>query len=105
MKRASPLLIATLLAAAGQAGAMDGKGNSSDHFTVATSLGTAAASESSSQPLRTYRAARDDALAYVASAGRIHGAQLEQALRLYRQAHPRSGLSDMQLALAIASPG
>ncbi|MCL6687399.1 DUF2388 domain-containing protein [Pseudomonas sp. R3.Fl] len=105
MKRASPLLIATLLAAAGQAGAMDGKGNSSDHFTVATSLGTAALSESTSQPLRTYQAARDDALAYIASDGRIHGAQLEQALRFYREAHPRSGLSDMQLARAIASLG
>jgi uncharacterized protein (TIGR02448 family) len=99
LKRASPLLIATLLAA------MDAKGNSSDHFTVATSLGSAALSESTSQPLRTYRAARDDALAYIASDGRIHGAQLEQALRFYRQAHPQSGLSDMQLARAIASLG
>ena len=105
MKRASPLLIATLLAAAGQAGAMDGKGNSSDHFTVATSLGTAALSESTSQPLRPYRAAPDDAVADIAADGQIHRAQQEQAVRRYRQAYPQSGLSDMQLARAIASLG
>ncbi|MDN6860965.1 DUF2388 domain-containing protein [Pseudomonas sp. CAN2814] len=92
-----------LLASASQAGAMDGKGNSSDHFTIATSLGTAAVSESSSQAPRAYQLAHDDALAYVASAGRIHGAQLEQALRVYRQEHPRSTSSDWQLAQAFAS--
>lgn len=94
-----------LLAVAGLANAMDGKGNSADHFTVGTSLGTAAASESSSQAPRAYQQARDDALAYVASAGQIHGAQLEQALRLYRHEHPQSPLSDLQVAQAIASQG
>ncbi|MEP9315759.1 DUF2388 domain-containing protein [Pseudomonas sp. LABIM340] len=96
---------ALLLAAAGPATAMDGKGNSSDHFTVGSSLGTAAVSESSSQAPRAYQQARDDALAYVASAGHIHGAQLEQALRLYRSEHPQSPLSDLQVAQAIASRG
>lgn len=94
-----------LLAIAGPASAMDGKGNSSDHFTVGTSLGTAAISESSSQAPRAYQQARDDALAFVASAGQIHGAQLEQALRLYRQEHPQSPASDLQVARAIASQG
>lgn len=94
-----------LLAIAGSATAMDGKGNSSDHFTVGTSLGTAAASASSSQAPRAYQQARDDALVYVASAGLIHGAQLEQALRLYRSQHPQSPLSDLQVAQAIASQG
>jgi uncharacterized protein (TIGR02448 family) len=95
-----------LLAAAGLANAMDGKGNSSDHFTIGTSLGTAAVSGSTSQsPRAAYQKARDDALAYVASAGLIHGAQLEQALRLYRNEHPQSPLSDLQVAQAIASQG
>lgn len=95
-------MLATLLAA-GQAWAMDGKGSSSDHLIVATSLGTAAVSESTSHPVQTYKAARDDALAYVASSGSIRGAQLEQALRHYRLEHPQSTSSDMQLAMAIAS--
>ncbi|MGE9765086.1 MULTISPECIES: DUF2388 domain-containing protein [Pseudomonadaceae] len=102
LKKAAAVL---LLAIAGPAAAMDGKGNSSDHFTVGTSLGTAAVSESSSQAPRAYQQARDDALAYVASAGQIHGAQLEQALRLYRSEHPQSPLSDQQVAQAIASQG
>lgn len=96
---------AVLLALAGPASAMDGKGNSTDHFTLGTSLGTAAVSESTSQAPRAYRQARDDALAYVASAGQIHGAQLEQALRRYRNEHPQSRLSDLQVAQAIASQG
>ncbi|WP_225614862.1 DUF2388 domain-containing protein [Pseudomonas sp. PDM18] len=102
LKKAAAVL---LLAIAGPAAAMDGKGNSSDHFTVGTSLGTAAVSESSSQAPRAYQQARDDALAYVASAGDIHGAQFEQALRLYRSEHPQSPLSDLQVAQAIASQG
>ncbi|TLP73937.1 DUF2388 domain-containing protein [Pseudomonas nitroreducens] len=102
MKRTAAAL---LLAASGPATAMDGKGNSCDHFTVGSSLGTAAVSESSSQAPRAYQQARDDALAYVASAGQVHGAQLEQALRLYRSEHPQSPLSDLQVAQAIASRG
>lgn len=98
--------VALLLAVAGIANAMDGKGNSSDHFTIGSSLGTAAASESTSQsPRAAYQHARDDALAYVATAGVIHGAQLEQALHLYRSEHPQSPLSDLQVAEAIASQG
>lgn len=48
--------------------------------------------------------ARDDAAAFVASDGRIRGAQLEAALRLLREKRADArGVSDMQLAQAILS--
>jgi uncharacterized protein (TIGR02448 family) len=103
MSRARLLLAG--LAFAGQAWAMDGKGNSTDHFTVGSSLGTAAASGSTSHSGRTYQAARDDALLFIASHGRLRGARLEQALRVYRQAHPQSLSSDHDLAEAFACLG
>ena len=53
-------------------------------------------------PARTYQAARDDALLFIASDGRLRGARLEQALGAYRQQHPNSSLSDRDLAQAIA---
>ncbi|KXG79356.1 DUF2388 domain-containing protein [Pseudomonas mosselii] len=96
-----PALLAMLLLA-GPAVAMDGKGNSTDHFTVGSSLATAAVSGSTSHPARTYQAARDDALLFIASDGRLRGARLEQALGAYRQQHPNSSLSDRDLAQAIA---
>ncbi|WP_237772707.1 DUF2388 domain-containing protein [Pseudomonas putida] len=86
-----------------QAWAMDGKGSVTDHFTIGSSVGTAALSESTSHPLSSTAAARDDALAYVATNGRLCGPRLQQALRDYRQAHPQSALSDAALAAAIAS--
>ncbi|MGJ7552036.1 DUF2388 domain-containing protein [Pseudomonas alloputida] len=88
-----------------QAWAMDGKGSVSDHFTIGSSLGTAALSESTSHPLSSTAAARDDALAYVATNGRLCGPRLQQALRDYRQAYPQSTVSDPELAVAIASQG
>jgi uncharacterized protein (TIGR02448 family) len=88
---------------AGQAWGMDGQGNSSDHFTVGSSLGTAGITASTSNALRPYQSARDDALAYVASAGDIRGARLESAIRQYRRDHADSANSDMQIALSIAS--
>lgn len=91
-----------MLLLAGPAVAMDGKGNSTDHFTVGSSLATAAVSGSTSHPARTYQAARDDALLFIASDGRLRGARLEQALGAYRQQHPNSSLSDRDLAQAIA---
>ncbi len=51
---------------------MNGKDNSLDHLCV----DSAALSESTSQPLRSYRAVRGDALACVASAGSLRGAWL-----------------------------
>lgn len=100
MTRAFVLLV---LLSTGQAWGMDGQGNSSDHFTVGSSLGTAGISASTSNALRPYESARDDALAYVASAGDIRGARLESALRQYRRDHAEANSSDMQIALAIAS--
>lgn len=100
MTRAFVLLV---LLSTGQAWGMDGQGNSSDHFTVGSSLGTAGISASTSNALRPYESARDDALAYVASAGDIRGARLESALRQYRRDHAEADSSDMQIALAIAS--
>ena len=88
---------------ASQAWGMDGQGNSSDHFTVGSSLGTAGITASTSNSLRAYQSASDDALVYVASAGDIRGARLESALRQYRRDHPDTGTSDMHLAQAIAS--
>lgn len=100
MKRALALFI---LLSTSQAWGMDGQGNSTDHFTVGSSLGTAGITASTSNSLRPYQGARDDALAYIASAGDIRGARLESALRQYRHAHPDAASSDMQVALAIAS--
>ncbi|HEY1027143.1 MAG TPA: DUF2388 domain-containing protein [Pseudomonas sp.] len=100
MKRAVALLV---LLNAGQAWGMDGQGNSSDHFTVGSSLGSAGITASTSNSLHPYRSARDDALAYVASAGEIRGARLESALRHYRRDHPDTDTSDMQVALSIAT--
>ncbi|PIA66468.1 DUF2388 domain-containing protein [Pseudomonas sediminis] len=100
MKRALALLV---MLSASQAWGMDGQGNSSDHFTVGSSLGTAGISASTSNSLRAYQSARDDALAYVASAGDIRGARLEGAFHQYRHDHPDADSSDMQVAQAIAS--
>jgi uncharacterized protein (TIGR02448 family) len=48
--------------------------------------------------------ARDDAASFVASDGRIRGAQLEAALRFLREQHLNARVaSDMQLAQAIAA--
>lgn len=102
----APLLRCTLLLLlATPVWAMDGKGNSIDHFTVGSSLGTAAVSGSTSHSQRGYQAARDDALMFIASDGRLRGARLEQALGDYRQLHPASALGDLELARAFACQG
>ena len=74
---------------------------------AATSAGTSAAgssasSNSSSGKDKVVLQARDDAASFVASDGRIRGAQLEAALRHLRE-HKASAqrASDMQLAQAI----
>ncbi|HDS1733834.1 TPA: DUF2388 domain-containing protein [Pseudomonas putida] len=82
---------------------MDGKGNSVDHFTLGSSLLSVGLSGTTSHPLQAFKAARDDALAFVGSAGRYRGVRLEQAFQTYRQVHPYADVSDEQLALAIAS--
>ncbi|WP_236232878.1 DUF2388 domain-containing protein [Pseudomonas tohonis] len=47
--------------------------------------------------------ARDDAMAFVASDGRIRGAQLEQALQALHQQPATAGADDMSLARALAA--
>jgi|GEM_PF-6450309 len=82
---------------------MEGQGNSSDRFTVASCLGTFGITITTSNALSPYKAARNDALAYVASADDIRGVRLESTLHHYRSHHPDSAVSDMQLALSFAT--
>lgn len=68
----------------------------------ASSAGSSGSSGSTSDDDKVVLQARDDAAGFVASAGRIRGAQLEAALRQLRQhrADARQA-SDMELAKAI----
>jgi uncharacterized protein (TIGR02448 family) len=74
---------------------------------AATSAGTSAAGSSASSGStspddKVVVQARDDAASFVASDGRIRGAQLEAALRHLRESNARAQrASDMQLAQAI----
>lgn len=45
--------------------------------------------------------ARGEAASFVASAGQLHGARLEAALRWMREQHPGLTVSDLELAQAI----
>lgn len=74
--------------------------------TAATSAGAgtsaSASSDSTSDNDKVVLQARDDAASFVASDGRIRGAQLEAALRLLRETNAGAlRASDMQLAQAI----
>jgi len=67
-----------------------------------TSAGSSASSGSTSGDDKVVLQARDDAASFVASEGRIRGAQLEAALRELRERKPDARqASDMQLAQAI----
>ena len=74
---------------------------------AATSAGTSAAGSSASSKTtspddKVVSQARDDAASFVASDGRIRGAQLEAALRQLRERDAGARrASDMQLAQAI----
>jgi len=74
---------------------------------AATSAGTSAAGSSASSGStspddKVVLQARDDAASFVASDGRIRGAQLEAALRHLRESNAGAQrASDMQLAQAI----
>ncbi|CAD5203038.1 DUF2388 domain-containing protein [Pseudomonas sp. FEN] len=46
-------------------------------------------------------AAQDDAAAFIATDGRLRGAQLESALAYLRQTQPKLHASDLELAQAI----
>ncbi len=64
--------------------------------------GSSATSDSSSPDDKVVLQARDDAASFVASDGRIRGAQLEAAMRHLREGHAGARrASDMQLAQAI----
>ena len=68
----------------------------------ASSAGTSASSASTSPDDKVVLQARDDAASFVASSGRIRGAQLEAALRHLREHDPLAQrATDMQLAQAI----
>ncbi|MFC5568758.1 DUF2388 domain-containing protein [Lysobacter yangpyeongensis] len=68
----------------------------------ASSAGSSASSDSSSGNDKVVLQARDDAASFVASEGRIRGAQLEAALRHLRERNADARrASDMELAQAI----
>jgi uncharacterized protein (TIGR02448 family) len=68
----------------------------------ASSAGSSASSNSTSGDDKIVRQARDDAASFVASEGRIRGAQLEAAIRHLRERHADARrASDMELAQAI----
>jgi uncharacterized protein (TIGR02448 family) len=68
----------------------------------ASTVGTSASSKTTSPDDKMVLQARDDAASFVASDGRIRGAQLEAALRHLRERNADARrASDMQLAQAI----
>lgn len=68
----------------------------------ASSAGSSASSGSTSGDDKVVLQARDDAASFVASDGRIRGAQLEAALWLLRERDQQArAASDLQLAQAI----
>jgi uncharacterized protein (TIGR02448 family) len=68
----------------------------------ASSAGSSASSGSTSGDDKVVLQARDDAAGFVASEGRIRGAQLEAALRHLRDHHADARqASDLELAQAI----
>jgi uncharacterized protein (TIGR02448 family) len=68
----------------------------------ASSAGASASSKTTSPGDKVVLQARDDAASFVASDGRIRGAQLEAALRYLRERNDvAQRASDMQLAQAI----
>ncbi|MGH8243823.1 MAG: DUF2388 domain-containing protein [Steroidobacteraceae bacterium] len=70
--------------------------------TSASAIGTSASSKTTSPDDKVVLQARDDAASFVASDGRIRGAQLESALRHLRERYAvAQRASDMQLAQAI----
>ncbi|WP_395607799.1 DUF2388 domain-containing protein [Pseudomonas sp. B22129] len=72
-------------------------------FLVSLSMSATKGTSSSFKDDKIVQAARDDAEAYVASDGRIHGVRLESALVHIRERLPGQTFTDMQLAQAIAA--
>ena len=96
-------LVSALLACFVAAPAFAGAATAGSSAGAATSgVGTSASSKTTSPDEKIVGRARDDAASFVASDGRIRGAQLEAALRYLREKHPLAQrASDMQLAQAI----
>lgn len=92
------LLVAALLAVSVPALAGSFAGSSAG----ASSAGSSASSGSTSGDDKVVLQARDDAASFIASEGRIRGAQLEAALRYLREHDPDARqASDLALAQAI----
>lgn len=89
-------LVFALCCACGSAQAFD----TTTAGVVATSYVT---SQLTSQPFENKLVveARDEAASFVASAGQVHGARLEAALRWLRHSQPALSASDLELAQAI----
>ncbi len=100
MRRISTSLM--LLALATPAMASSAAGSSAGSSAGASSAGSSASSDSTSGDDKVVMAARSDAAGFVASDGRLRGAQLEAALRLLRERDAAArGASDLELAQAI----
>ena len=101
MKRLTPIFALLACLAAGPAFA--GASTAGTSAGAATSgAGSSASSKTTSPDDKIVLQARDDAASFVATDGRIRGAQLEAALRHLRE-HNAAAVraSDMQLARAI----
>lgn len=72
-------------------------------FLVSLSMSATKGTSSSFKDDKIVQAARDDAEAFVASDGQIHGVRLESALVHIRECLPGQTFTDMQLAQAIAA--
>jgi len=96
-----PTLITILLASSAIAPAYAGSFSGSTAGTSAAGTSESSGSTSGDND-KVVLQARDDAASFVASDGRIRGAQLEAALRYLRERHAAAQrASDMQLAQAI----
>ena len=94
-----PILLCALLALVSTPVAASSFGGSSAGSSAA---GSSASSGSTSGDDKVVLQARDDAASFVATNGRIRGAQLEAALRQLRERHAEARrASDMELAQAI----
>jgi len=96
-----PTLICTLLACS-ISPAFAGSTAATSAGAGTSAGGTSASSETTTPDDKMVLQARDDAASFVASDGRIRGAQLEAALKHLRESNAGAqSASDMQLAQAI----
>ena len=98
-----PTLVCALLSCLVAGPAFAGASTAGSSAGAATSgAGSSASSKISSPDEKIMLQAKDDAASFVATDGRIRGAQLESALRFLREKHSTAQrATDMQLAQAI----